>query len=263
MIRPVIGLMTDFGLRDTYVGVMKGVIAGIAPDANVIDVTHGIDPQAVHQAAYSLLISRPYFPADTIFCCVIDPGVGSARRAVGVRAGGHTFIYPDNGLLTPILAETPAEVAVDLDDDQYHLDEVTTTFHGRDIFSPTSAHVAAGVPLEDLGTPIDPDSLVEIEWPQPERTPDGWKATVIHADHFGNLITNLRGEELSAPYDLWRIEAGQVRIRGIHTTFADVELGQPVAYVGSDGFLELAVRQGNARRQWSLGLGTAVHVEKS
>lgn len=258
----IVALMTDFGLRDTYVGVMKGVVAGIAPEATVIDLTHGIDPQDVRQAAYSLLIARPYFPAGTIFCCVVDPGVGSARRAVGVRAGDQTFIYPDNGLLTPILAATPTGLAVSLENDAYHLSEVSTTFHGRDIFSPTSAHLAAGVPLEDLGPRIDPDTLIQLEWPQPHRHDAGWRATVIHSDHFGNLITNLRGDQIEPPLDRWEIRAGQVHIRGIDTTFADVELGRPVAYVGSDGFLELAVRQGNARRQWSLGPGTVVYVER-
>ncbi len=262
MAAPVIALLTDFGLQDTYVGVMKGVILGIAPDVRVVDLTHGIPPQDVRAAAYNLFVSYRYFPAGTLFCCVVDPGVGSERRAVAVRAGAYTFVAPDNGLLTPVLEREPVEMAVVLENAAYHLPNVSATFHGRDIFAPVAAHLAQGVTLETLGPPVTPEELVRLSWPQPRRTPDGWEASIVYADRFGNLITNLPGEWLDPPLVQWQVEVGPVTIAGVRRTFADVGLGEPVAYVGSSGYLELAVRQGDARRQWGVGPGLVVRVRR-
>lgn len=258
--RPTIVLMTDFGLKDTYVGVMKGVMTGIVSDAILIDLTHGVSPQNVREAAYNLLTSYSYFPEGTIFCCVVDPGVGSARRAVAVRTGERIFVCPDNGMLTPILDETTLDTAVSLENERYHLATVSATFHGRDVFSPVAAHLAGGVPLPQLGPRIEPETLVRIEWPQPTPITNGWNASIVHADHFGNLITNVRGEQLKPPLDGWLVNAGPIKIHGIDRSFADVSLGEPVAYVGSTGYLELGVRQGNAQRQWTVGPGTEIRV---
>ncbi len=262
MAAPVIALLTDFGLQDTYVGVMKGVILGIAPHVQVIDLTHEIPPQDVRAGAYNLLVSYRYFPAGSLFCCVVDPGVGSERRAVAVRAGAYTFVAPDNGLLTPVLETEPVEMAVVMENTAYHLPNVSATFHGRDIFAPVTAHLARGVPPEALGPPLAPEELVRLPWPQPRRIPDGWEASIVHADRFGNLITNLPGEWLDPPLNQWQVEVGPVIVAGLSRTFADVGVGEPVAYVGSSGYLELAVRQGNARRQWGVGPGLVVRVRR-
>lgn len=262
-----IALLTDFGIEDTYVGVMKGVIRGIAPNAAIVDLTHHVPPQDVRAGAFHLLVSYRYFPADTVFCVVVDPGVGTARRPIAAalrtpNGTRYTFVLPDNGLLTPLLDENHLEQVLVLDNPRYHLPNVSHTFHGRDIFAPVAAHLAAGVPLADVGTPLASDAMVRLEWPHPEPHAGGWVATIIHADHFGNLITNLRAEDLQPDMQKWLVVAGPVQIQGISRTFGDVPPGMPVAYIGSSGFLELAVRQGNARRQWGVGPGARVQVAR-
>ncbi|HYW76541.1 MAG TPA: SAM-dependent chlorinase/fluorinase [Gammaproteobacteria bacterium] len=265
----IIALLTDFGTQDAYVGIMKGVIAGIAPQARIIDITHEIAPQDLGGAAYTLLCAYRYFPAGTIFCCVVDPGVGSARRAVAVQvrspAGDdYVVVCPDNGLLTPVLEQASATAAHALNEPRYQLRTVSATFHGRDIFAPAAAHLAAGTGIAALGAAVAPAELVRMDWPQPQRTRDGWLAHVIHIDRFGNLITNLAGGALDAPGERWRVRLGdELRIDGIRGTFADTDIGAPVAYVGSSGFLEVAVRNGSAQRAWGLGVGDTINVERA
>ncbi|HEX7022185.1 MAG TPA: SAM-dependent chlorinase/fluorinase, partial [Trueperaceae bacterium] len=256
-----VALLTDFGTRDPYAGIMKGVMLGIAPGARLVDITHHIPPQDIRAAAYSLLVTHPHFPADTVFCCVVDPGVGSARHAVAVElttenGGRQHIVCPDNGLLTPLLPKVTS--AVLLDDPRYHLPNPSATFHGRDIFAPAAAHLAAGVPMHDLGTTAKPSSLVRLDWPAPTRTPEGWRAIVLHIDHFGNLITSLPGGMLPPPRDSWRFEVAGRQLDGLGRTFTDAAPGQPVAYVGSSGLLEVALRQGNAQQAWQVERGSEV-----
>lgn len=258
-----IALLTDFGTHDAYVGTMKGVMLEIAPTARLVDLTHDLPPQDLRAAAYSLWTSHTYFPSQTIFCCVVDPGVGSTRRSIGVRVHArhsktYFFIAPDNGLLTPTLRQSRIEAVHVLDDPRWHLDEVTTTFHGRDIFAPAAAHLAAGQPLAALGSPADPRTLVRIDWPQPQRTDDGWSASIIHIDHFGNLVTNLPSGHLDGPAAHWQVRLGDVVIPAIARTFSDAAPNAPVAYIGSSGLLELAIRNGNARQAWSAKAGQRV-----
>src|ERR1700694_3459719 len=156
---PVIALMTDFGIGDGDVGVMKGVIAGITPGAHIIDITHEIAPQQIPSGAWILAAAYRYFPTNTVFVCVVDPGVGSSRGAIALHAGEWFFVGPDNGLFSYVLAEQPVHAAVLLSNPAYHLSEVSTTFHGRDIFAPVAAHIASGVSLSALGTPVDPSLL--------------------------------------------------------------------------------------------------------
>ncbi len=260
--RPTIVLVTDFGLSDTYVGVMKGVIAGIAPQATVIDLTHAIPPQDV-QAAFAILTSYQDFPSGTIFCCVVDPEVGSGREALALETperNAYTFVFPDNGLLMPILQEASITKVVRLDNPAYHHKKASNTFHGRDIFAPVSAHLAAGVALEHLGSPYDPASLRRLEWPQPRAIENGFEAHIIHIDHFGNLVTNVKGEGLEGPRARWIITCGGLRLRGISATFADALPGETLAYLGSSGYLELAIRQGNAAQSWNARRGDPVRV---
>ncbi|MBU4224345.1 MAG: SAM-dependent chlorinase/fluorinase, partial [Chloroflexi bacterium] len=174
---PIISLMTDFGLKDGNVGVMKGVIWGICPQAQIADLSHTIQPQNVPEAALILFRSAPYFPKDTIHVVVVDPGVGTARRPIAAQIGSQRYVCPDNGVLTMILERAeqegwPVEI-VHLDKPQYWLKEISHVFHGRDIFAPSAAHLAGGLPLRDLGTPIhDP---VKLALPKPQRTENGWR----------------------------------------------------------------------------------------
>lgn len=272
---PLVALITDFGTADHYVGVMKGVIAGIAPGVQTIDLSHEVRPQDVRSAGCSLLFGYRFFPAGTIFLCVVDPGVGSERRAVGLELEGPSgplfVICPDNGLLTPLLAFDGVSVSrtVELNGARFHLPLPSATFHGRDIFAPAAAHLAAGVGLSALGAEIAPGGLVELDWAMPVREDGAWSASVMYVDRFGNLITNLEGSRLEAKN--WRafVDGGadgtapQVREFPLLSTFADVDVGSRVAYVGSSGFVELAVRQGNAARDYAIGHGAHVRLERS
>lgn len=272
----LVALLTDFGSADVYAGVMKGVIAGIAPGAAVVDLSHEVPPQDVESGAFALLFSYRFFPAGTVFCCVVDPGVGTGRRALAVEIGrtaggrppgGHGGVFvvcPDNGLLTPLL-EHGDEVtrAVVLDDPTYHLPRPSATFHGRDIFAPVAAHLATGVELAALGSAAEADELTRLTWPRPKSDGDAWTAEIVHVDGFGNLISNLPGTALVDRPGAWRVILGERKATAVHATFGEVEVGEPVAYVGSSGYLEVAVRQGSAAREWQAGRGSLLRVERA
>jgi S-adenosyl-L-methionine hydrolase (adenosine-forming) len=257
-----IALLTDFGTRDSYVGVMKGVIANIAPGMPVIDITHEIRAQDVAHAAHTLVVSVPYFPAGTVFCCVVDPGVGSARRAVAVEAGEWTFVLPDNGILTRVMEQWPPKRAVTLSNPRYQLPQPSATFHGRDIFAPAAAHLASGVDMGELGEIVSAANLHRLALPRIHQEQGRVAGSVMHIDHFGNLVTTITQAHLRGRSD-WRISVAGTGIvlRQVSTTFADVDRGAPVAYIGSDGFLELAVRDGDAASQWQVQPGAVVKAE--
>jgi S-adenosylmethionine hydrolase len=263
----LITLMTDFGLKDGNVGVMKGVILGIAPLVQIVDISHLISPQNLPEAALILLRSAPYFPTDTIHVVVVDPGVGTARRPVAARLGRQYFVGPDNGVITLLLEHAerlgwPVEF-VHLDRPQYWLPEVSHVFHGRDIFAPAAAHLAAGVPLTELGTPIG-DAL-RLALPRPERTTSGWRGEIIHIDHFGNLASNIRLEHLPdwqpAP-EKWVVRLGGVEIRGLVKTFGERPAGELVALFGSTGNLIVSVVNGNAAQRLAAQLGDAFEIAR-
>ncbi len=259
----LIALLTDFGNRDSYVGVMKGVIARIAPGVQVIDLLHEVRPQSVSHAAYALYMAVPYFPTGTIFCCVVDPGVGSERLAVAAEIGEWTFILPDNGIVTRVLDHWPAHRAVSLSNPTYQLPHPSFTFHGRDIFAPAAAHLTMGVPLEALGEAIAVEALQRLDLPTTYTEENHVSGSVMHVDHFGNLITTISQAHLGQQRD-WQIHlAGmEMVLSEISTTFADVPPGQPVAYIGSDGFLELAIRNSSAAALWGCNVGTEVWAER-
>jgi S-adenosylmethionine hydrolase len=194
---PILTLLTDFGLQDGYVGIMKGVIWGIAPEVQIADISHAITAQDVLQGALTLRRAAPYFPAGTVHVAVVDPGVGTSRRALAGRLGDQYFVGPDNGLFSLVLEQAEAQGRavewVHLTRPEYWLTQVSAIFHGRDVFAPAAAYLANGVPLIKLGEPIhDP---LRLALPQPQRTAGGWSAEVIHIDHFGNLATNLRRDQ--------------------------------------------------------------------
>jgi S-adenosylmethionine hydrolase len=256
----VITLLTDFGLSDGYPGVMKGVIYSIAPDAKIVDLSHLVPPQDVREAGLILKRSYPFFPQGTVHIAVVDPGVGTARRPIAARIGSQYFVCPDNGLLTQVLAEAEKNAGsveiVHLDQPRFWLKDISNVFHGRDIFSPAAAHLANGVRLGDLGSPVaDP---VHLRLPQPERLENGWRGEVVAVDHFGNLSTNFLPHhllDLPTPF----IHVGGRVITGLVRTFGDRPPGELVALIDSDGSLAIAVAQGSAARL--LGVGTGAPVE--
>jgi len=244
----LITLTTDFGTADAYVAQMKGVIESIAPGTSVIDISHDVPAQDVVAGALMLEHTLAAFPEGTIHVGVIDPGVGSARRAIVVRTEHATYIAPDNGLLTAVLQRTPAVACVSLTNPAYHRASVSRTFHGRDVFTPAAAHLAAGTPFDNLGDPITDPAMLDLPTPRP--TDAGLELHVIHIDHFGNLITDATAADLDASPDAVTLTLGDHVITGIHTTFADVAPGEPVAYLGSSNHLEIAIRNGSAAARY-------------
>jgi S-adenosylmethionine hydrolase len=245
---PVVALLTDFGSRDGYPGIMRGVILGIAPDSPLVDLTHEIPPQDIAAGAWVLSTAWRYFPSGTVYLAVVDPGVGSARRAVALRAGGYFFVGPDNGLFSLVIAQAPTEEAVTLDNPRYQLSQPSATFHGRDIFAPAAAHLAAGVPLAALGSAIPPETLVTLSLPAPHWEGEALIGHVLHVDGFGNLITDFAGSLadvlLSRPGIHFSLHGAAVTARA--STFAAGPAGQAFALRDSSGHLAFAVRNGSA-----------------
>ncbi len=257
----VITLTTDFGTRDAYVAAMKGVILTITPKARLVDVTHEVPPQDVREGAYILDTASRYFPEGSIHVGVVDPGVGTARRAVVLRTERALYVAPDNGLLTPVLQrEFPLEV-ISLDNPTYWRQEVSHTFHGRDVFAPVAAYLARGVPLPAMGTPISARDLVILEWPQARRVAaDRVEGMVVHTDRFGNIVTNIPATLLEGAEGLWTFEVAGQQVRGLKSAYADVPVGTPLALIGSNGTLEFSIRDGNAARAWNVRAGEYVRA---
>lgn len=256
---PVITLTTDFGQTDGYVGAMKGVILSICPEAVLVDISHEIRPQAVEQAAYVLSTAVDYFPPGTVHLVVVDPGVGSERRPIAVQAARATYVSPDNGVLSLALNQDPARQAVHLTEQGYHLSPVSETFHGRDIFAPVAARLACGSALDELGEALPLSDLVELPNHAPQPLPGGgWRCTILHVDRFGNLIINFRPQ---SPQRGLKVGAGGRWIEQFSRTFADADSGDLLAYAGSSGYLEIAVREGSAAKTLSLDAGDTVQIE--
>jgi S-adenosylmethionine hydrolase len=272
--QPIITLTTDFGTADGYVGAMKGVLLSICPSAQLIDITHSIPPQDVYRAAFTLLNAASFFPPETVHLVVVDPGVGTTRRPLALRAGGMTYVGPDNGVFTLALRARPVDMAVALQNPAYHLHAgaISDTFHGRDLFAPAAAHLAAGVPLAELGPQVA--DWVTLPFPTPNlRLPHKLVGEVLYLDHFGNAITNLgvlkwKGDGLEMTPILnpdqvysWS-PGGEIACRGgvvrLARTYGDVPTGTPVGVIGSSGFLEIAVRDGSAGASLGLQPGDAV-----
>jgi len=263
--RPVIALMTDYGIDDGYVGFMKGVIAAITPDALVIDITHTIGPQNVLSGAWILASGYRYFPKNTVFVCVVDPGVGSSREAIALHAGDWYFVGPDNGLFSYIMSEQIIHAAVLLKNSAYHLPTVSATFHGRDIFAPVGAHIAKGLTgiFSDLGPPLDPASLERLEVGGAVRDGTTINARIVQVDNFGNLITNI---PLSLVPELYAVSHVQIlfkekgiTVEKLRQFFADgPDDGQAFIYGDSSGYVGIAVRNGNAAKTLGLGFGASL-----
>jgi hypothetical protein len=243
--RPIITLTTDFGTADGYVGELKGVLFSTVPDAQLVDITHDISPQDVERARLTVARTWRRFPAGSIHLVVVDPGVGSARAALAVASDGRFLIGPDNGVLSPALLVPDARVVA------LHVPHgASSTFHGRDVFAPAAAALARGESIDALG--VEARSPVIRRTPEPTRRADGsLEGEVIVVDHFGNAVTNLislRGGT---------IEVGSAMVP-VRRTYADARVGEPVAVVGSTGFIEVAIRDGDAARALQLSRGARV-----
>ncbi len=254
--------MTDFGLADTYVGQMKGVILTIAPEARIIDLTHSVTPQNIAQGAFLLERALPFLPPASTIVAVVDPGVGTARRAIALESGGRTFLAPDNGLLTPILEKGSPIRCVEITNRRYISPERSTTFHGRDIFAPAAAHIASAVPVTDLGRPLPPDACIRIPTPAARPLNDGtsWEGTIIFSDRYGNLVTSI-DSVFVAENGLWVLNTDTINLP-LSSTYSDVPDGATLAYPGSFGTLEIAIRNGNALLRLDLKPGDSVRLEK-
>jgi S-adenosyl-L-methionine hydrolase (adenosine-forming) len=260
----IVTLTTDFGIKDGNVGVMKGVIWGIAPDAQIADISHSISPQNIREGALILARSVYYYPSGSIHVAVVDPGVGTQRRPMAARIGAQRFVGPDNGLITLLLERAerefwPVEI-VHLDKSQYWLPEVSHVFHGRDIFAPAAGYLAAGVSLEMLGSPID--DPVRLQLLEPERTESGLRGEVIHIDHFGNISTNIRHEHLGEGLNV-TVRLGGIEVHGLVKTFGERPAGELIALYGSTGNLLVAVVNGSASEKLNTKVGDEVEIDVS
>ena len=264
----VISFLTDFGLEDDFVGTCHGVIALIAPDATVIDVTHGIGAQAVLAGGLVLRATTPYMPVG-IHLAVVDPDVGGNRRAVAVATeGGRIFVGPDNGLLMLAADELGITAAHEITEQRYRLQNVSNTFHARDIFAPAAAHLAAGVGIDALGPAIDPATLVRINVPEPAVGRTQISTTVLVVDRFGNVSTNARREHLES---LGIDDGDRVEIRLsldryfaiVAQTFADAPPGELILFEDSYGYVSLAISRGDAARLTGVAAGDEVRIART
>lgn len=261
----IITLTTDFGTTDAYVGIMKGVILGINPDVQVVDLTHAIPPQDIHDAALSIHSAHRYFPEGTIHTIVVDPGVGSDRRAVVCQTDRAFFVCPDNGILTYLLhevenADGQSIKAVAIQNKAYYLPEVSHTFHGRDVFAPVAAHLSLGVPLANIGPPVkDP---VQLPIPIHQISGNTIIGQIVKIDRFGNAITNLSESVLAGIGSTYEIRVGSTRFMQLNRAYAESGIGKPLAIIGSFGLLEIAINGGSAEANLGLKWGDVVEIQK-
>ncbi|MDP8222738.1 MAG: SAM-dependent chlorinase/fluorinase [Candidatus Lernaella stagnicola] len=256
----ILTLTTDFGLADGYAGAMKGVILSRAPRANVVDISHEVPPHDVLHGAFVLFQAAPFFPPDTVHVAVIDPGVGTARRGIVVAHRRHFFVGPDNGVFSPFLDEQA--VVYELADPDLWLPDPSATFHGRDLFAPAAAQLATGLPPAECGPRVD-DPVRLPAW-RLKREGDSFVTAVVHIDRFGNCITALPGARLA------ELGSGTIRVipeggpaLALRRAYGEVEVGEPLALVGSSGLLEIAVRNGHAARVLELTRETVVRISVS
>lgn len=253
----IITLTTDFGYRDPYVGVMKGVILGRCPDCRLVDLTHGITPHSVLEGNFSIRGSYRFFPPETLHLIVVDPGVGGKRRIVLLQREGHYFLAPDNGVLTGLVED--AESIRSVENSSLFLQEVSSTFHGRDIFAPVAGEIVRGISLEDLGPEVS--NPVTIQWSEPAVSGESIEGTILYIDVFGNLVTNITRTHV---YRLG-LETPRIFLQGKEigipqAAYSIKSKGEPLAIYGSFGHLEIAVNQGNAAEFYNVGTGDEVIV---
>jgi S-adenosylmethionine hydrolase len=261
MASSILTLITDFGVKDHYAGTMKGVILSIFPEARLVDITHEVPPFSIHEGAYALAQSAPHFPPGTTHLIVVDPGVGTSRRAILAQANKQVFIAPDNGVLSLVLRSSPAYQVRELTNRALWRASLSSTFHGRDIFAPVAAAIAGGKARpEDVGPLIeDPVFLPDLE-PQ-LLNHDNWRGTVLSVDHFGNVITNFdRDRFLEKVQSGYAFAAASQLVTRFRNTFGEAPNHEIFAYAGSSGYLELGINQGSAAASLGLRAGDSVHL---
>jgi S-adenosylmethionine hydrolase len=256
-----ITLLTDFGTTEGEHTVMKGVIWNIVPGTPIADLSHDISPQNIREAALVLERTAHFFPPETVHIVVVDPGVGTDRRPIAAQFGNQFFVGPDNGVCTPLLERAerenePIEI-VHLDKPEFWLKEVSNIFHGRDIFSPCGGHVAKGVPLKEIGTPIT--NVKRFHIPEPIIQKDKISGEIIHIDHFGNLIANITRENLSK-FEVYEIVIDNIKVKGLSETFGAVAVGELVAVYSPTDYLMIAVNIGSAKQELGTKIGDPIWV---
>lgn len=257
--RKIITLTSDFGLQDYYVSAMKATILGILPETHLVDISHDVPSQDIMAGSWILQNSAMLFPAETVHLVVVDPGVGTQRKPIALRVDNQLFVGPDNGIFS-LLTKDRDFTAIELTNQTFWGDNISTTFHGRDIFAPVAAHLSRGTPLDELGNPID--ELVSYRWAVPIADKDGLEGMIIHIDKFGNLITNISSGLLedNIAENRVKIYIGNSILTEIVPTYGSVTEGEPAAYIGSSGMLEIAINQGNAAQMLGAQKGSQVSL---
>lgn len=255
----IITLTTDFGLQDHYVSVMKAVMLGIAPNSRMIDISHQIPPQDIMAGAYVVRNAAMLFPPGTVHLVVVDPGVGTGRKMVALKIEDQYFVGPDNGIFS-LIGDEYNYRAVELTNSDFWRANTSKTFHGRDIFAPVAAHIAKGVPLEQLGDPLE--ELVTYRWAVPISDKDGIQGWIVHIDRYGNLISNITEKLLNEAGSMSKLKiyVGNTILDELVTTFGDVPEGEAAAYIGSSGMLEVAINKGNAKKLLGVEKGAQLSI---
>ncbi len=256
-----VALLTDFGLRDQYVGAVKGVILSRAPQAGIVDISHNVSPHSIQEAAFLLWSAYRYFPKGTIFVVIVDPEVGGKRRIICAQGGQYIFLAPDNGLLKYVFGELNVSKVVSIQETRFFLPHVSSTFHGRDIFAPVCSHLANGVPLSRLGEEIHPVTRAELFLTFDRQKDRQVEGTIVYIDHFGNIITNIYQENPSKGKPrLQMIIRRREVVDYFSPTYAEAPRNRPFMMQGSTGLLEVAVREGSAARVLRARIGDPVRL---
>jgi S-adenosyl-L-methionine hydrolase (adenosine-forming) len=252
---PILTLTTDFGLSDHYVGVMKGVILGICPRARLVDISHQVSPYAIAEGAFLVAQTYRWFPAGTVHLVVVDPGVGSPRRPILMQAAGQYFVAPDNGVLAMVFAREKHKVRL-ISNQRFFRQPVSQTFHGRDVFAPVAAHLAAGALPSRIGKPIA--DYVRPPFEKPRQTgAHTWEGRILKVDHFGNIITNFYADDFPA---LEQLTIGRAKALRLVHSYAEARAGELVVIAGSSGFLEVSLNQRSAAEKLACVIGSTCHI---
>ncbi len=255
---PIVTLTTDFGTKDSYVAAMKGVILRINPNINIIDLTHDISPQNILEANLFLYNSCPYFPQGTIHLVIIDPGVGTDRDPIVVSAGNQIFVCPNNGVLTMLSRKLQIREMRIIQNKDFMLKDISSTFHGRDIFAPTAGYLASGKKLDAVGEKLE--DIVIIKIPEPIIKNKEIIGEIIHIDKFGNLISNINSD-LLVKLENYKISICNIKLDKIYDTYGEKNINETLTLIGSSGFLEISINQGNAFRELGIEIGEKIIIK--